>query len=117
MLFNLGIKASLGELKLLGYVIGDSDMITGFRLVGIEGAEANSAEEAHQALSKALLRNDLAIIIISEDFSAHSRVREEIDQVRRDRRNPLIVELPGSKGKPSGIRMSDLMSKTLGIRL
>ena len=37
---------------MLGYVIGDSDMITGFRLVGLEGVEVNSVDEARQALEK-----------------------------------------------------------------
>ncbi len=37
---------------MLGYVIGDNDMITGFRLVGLEGAEVNSVDEARQALDK-----------------------------------------------------------------
>ena len=33
---------------MIGYVIGDSDMITGFRLVGVEGAEAATPDEAKQ---------------------------------------------------------------------
>ena len=59
---------------MLGYVIGDSDMITGFRLVGVEGAEVASVDEAKQALNKALSRNDLAIIIISEEFTAATAI-------------------------------------------
>ncbi len=102
---------------MLGYIIGDSDMITGFRLVGVEGVEATSVDEAGQALSKALTRNDLAIIIISEEFSIQPQLHETIEKVRRERREPLIVEVPGSKGKPSKTRMSDLISKTLGVRI
>jgi V/A-type H+-transporting ATPase subunit F len=102
---------------MLGYVIGDSDMITGFRLVGVEGIEVTSADEAWQALNKALARSDLAIIIISEEYSTQPQLHETIDKVRRERRNPLIVEIPGSRGKPSEIRMSDLISKTLGVRM
>lgn len=102
---------------MLGYVIGDGDMLTGFRLVGLEGAEVNTVDEANQALNSALSRNDLAIIIISEDFSAQPQMHEAIDKVRRERRNTLIVELPGSKGKPSQVSMSDLISKTLGVKI
>ena len=102
---------------MLGYVIGDSDMITGFRLVGVEGIEVTSADEAWQALNKALARGDLAIIIISEEYSTRPQLQETIDKIRRERRNPLIVEIPGSRGKPSEIRMSDLISKTLGVRM
>ena len=102
---------------MLGFVIGDNDMVTGFRLVGVEGTEATSVDEAWEALDKALTRNDLAIVIISEEFSAQPPLHEAIDRVRRERISPLIVEVPGSRGKPSEIRMSDLISKTLGIRM
>ena len=102
---------------MLGFVIGDNDMVTGFRLVGVEGTEATSLDEAREALEKALTRNDLAIVIISEEFSAQPQLHETIDRVRSERITPLIVEVPGSRGKPSEIRMSDLISKTLGIRM
>ena len=102
---------------MLAYVIGDSDMITGFRLVGVEGAEANSVDEARQALNNALGRTDLAIIIMSEEFSTQPQMHEAIEKIRRERKNTLIVEMPGSKGKPSQVHMSDLISKTLGVRI
>jgi len=102
---------------MLGYVIGDADMVTGFRLVGVEGVETTSVDEAGKALEKALARNDLAIVIISEEYSAEPQLHERIDKVRRERREPLIVEIPGSKGKPSETRVSDLVSKALGVRI
>ncbi len=102
---------------MLGYVIGDADMVTGFRLVGVEGVETTSVDEAGKALEKALARNDLAIVIISEEYSAQPQLHERIDKVRRERREPLIVEIPGSKGKPSETRVSDLVSKALGVRI
>jgi vacuolar-type H+-ATPase subunit F/Vma7 len=102
---------------MLGYVIGDSDMVTGFRLVGVEGVEANSAEEALQALNEALARNDLAILIISEELSNQPQLREIIDKVHHERKELLIVEMPGSKGKTSAVHMSDIISKTLGVRM
>ncbi len=102
---------------MLGFAIGDGDMITGFRLVGVEGVEATSFEEASQSLNKALERNDLALIIISEEFSGQKQIHDTIEEVRRDRRSPLIVTVPGSKGKPSETKMSDLISKTLGVKI
>ena len=102
---------------MLGYVIGDNDMVTGFRLVGVEGVEASSSDEASQALNTALARNDLAIIVISEEFSSQPQLRETIEKVRNERRTPLILELPNSKAKPSSVRISDRISKTLGVRI
>ena len=102
---------------MLGYVIGDSDMVTGFRLVGVDGVEADSIEEAQQAFNKALARNDLAILIISEELSSQPQLHEIIDKVQHERKELLIVEIPGSKGKKSIVNMSDIISKTLGVRM
>lgn len=102
---------------MFGYVIGDSDMITGFRTVGIEGAEVNSVEEASDALNKALARNDLAIIVLSEEFSTAQQIQETIEKTRNERKNTLIIELPGSKATTSQVHMSSLISKTLGIKV
>jgi V/A-type H+-transporting ATPase subunit F len=102
---------------MLGYVIGDSDMITGFKLVGIEGVEVTSVDEALQALNDALARRDLAIIIVSSAFSTQLSMQEWIAKARRERKTPLIVEIPGSKGTSGEIRISDIISKTIGIKM
>jgi vacuolar-type H+-ATPase subunit F/Vma7 len=100
---------------MLGFVIGDSDMITGFRLIGVEGAEVVSVEEALQAFYRALSRNDLAIVLISEEFSVQMRV--EIDKIRSEQIAPLVVEIPGRKGSLGEMKMSDLVSKILGVKI
>ncbi len=100
---------------MLGFVIGDSDMIEGFQLVGLEGTEVVSVEEAQRAFSMTLSRNDIAIVLISEEFSVH--MRGEIEKIRSEQVEPLIVEIPGRKGSSGKIRMSDLISKTLGLRI
>jgi vacuolar-type H+-ATPase subunit F/Vma7 len=102
---------------MLGLVIGDNDMITGLRLVGVEGVEVNSVDEARETLEKTLLRNDVAIIIISQTFSTQTPIHEEIDKVRRERRTPLIVEIPGSRRPSSEAHLSDLINKTLGFTM
>jgi len=98
-----------------GFVIGDRDMITGFRLVGVDGVEVTTVDEARLALSKALANVDLALILISEKFS--TKMRDEIDKLRLSRVAPLIVEIPGEEGPSGETRMSDLMTKTLGIKI
>lgn len=102
---------------MIGYVIGDSDMITGFRLVGVEGVEAASADEARQALNTALTRSDVGIIIISQTFFTDSSIREEVDKIRQERVTPLIVEVPGSIGKANEMQLSTIISKILGIKV
>jgi V/A-type H+-transporting ATPase subunit F len=102
---------------MFSYVIGDGDMITGFKLVGVEGTEVSSADEAQQALNKALTRKDIAIVLISEEYSSNASLREQIDKVRQERVTPMILEIPGSKGQSSRTELSDVIGKILGIRL
>ena len=102
---------------MLGYVVGDSDMVTGFKMVGIEGIEVTSLDEAQQVLNDVLLRRDVAIIIVSAAFSTQPSMREMIDKTRRAKKTPLIVEIPGNRGINGEIRISDIISKTIGIRM
>jgi vacuolar-type H+-ATPase subunit F/Vma7 len=101
--------------RMNGYVIGDNDMLTGFRLVGVEGVEVNTLEETQTALNEALNRTDIAVLIVSDVFSKEPSIREKIDKVRLERMNPLIVEVPSSKGTSNRTQLSDIISKILGI--
>jgi len=102
---------------MFGFVIGDIDMVAGFRLVGVEGTEVASLDEAQEALDKALSRSDLAIVVISEEFSSQPQLQKTIEAIRLERTSPLIVEVPTSRGKASEIRMSDLIGRTLGVKM
>lgn len=102
---------------MIGYVIGDNDMITGFRLVGVEGTEVSTDDEAVQALQKVRARSDVGLIIISESFSNGPLMREEVDKFRQERITPLIVQIPGSKGPANKMQLSDIVSKILGIKI
>jgi vacuolar-type H+-ATPase subunit F/Vma7 len=102
---------------MIGFVIGDNDMLTGFRLVGVEGKEATSATEALNALKEVLARKDYAVIIISQEFASQKEVQLEIDKTRRERTSPLIVEFPSSIGGANPVSLSELVSKSLGVRM
>jgi vacuolar-type H+-ATPase subunit F/Vma7 len=102
---------------MIGFVIGDSDMITGFRLVGIEGIEASTTDEVLQAFHRTLSRSDIGVIIISEALFSDTSLREEVDKVRQERVTPLIVEIPGSKGSSNKMQLSEMISKILGIKM
>jgi vacuolar-type H+-ATPase subunit F/Vma7 len=102
---------------MIAYVIGDNDMITGFRLVGVEGVEALTTDEARHALHGALLRADIGIIIMSEALFVDSTMAEEVDKIRQERVTPLIVELPASKGPSNKMQLSAVISKILGIKI
>jgi vacuolar-type H+-ATPase subunit F/Vma7 len=100
---------------LLGFVIGDNKMVTGFRLVGVEGIEVNTVDQAREALSNTLIRSDVALIMLSQQFSP--QMQAEIARIRSSRVTPLIVELPGSVGPRTETKLSDLITKNLGIKI
>jgi vacuolar-type H+-ATPase subunit F/Vma7 len=60
---------------MIGYVIGDSDMITGFRLVGVEGAEAVTPDDAKASPKQSTARSDIGVIIISEAYFSDASIR------------------------------------------
>lgn len=96
-------------------VIGDRDMVTGFRLVGVKGIVVSSVDEAWRALSKAVESVDVALIIISEEFS--TKMRDNIDKLRLSRIAPLILEVPGRLGPSGAIDMSDIVRKAIGVKV
>jgi V/A-type H+-transporting ATPase subunit F len=100
---------------MFGFVIGSNAMVTGFKLVGLEGKEVTSANSAKDALTQALTRKDLALIVISEEFS--SQIQPDIEKARTEHTAPLIVELPESTGATEKTRMSTVIGKTLGMQL
>ncbi|MCL2476086.1 V-type ATP synthase subunit F [Candidatus Bathycorpusculum sp.] len=102
---------------MIGHVIGDSDMITGFKLVGIQGTEVTTVDEANQALSQALSNNTIALIILSETFAAEPTIRKQVDKIRQEQITPIILELPDSKGPQNNAKLSDTISKILGIKI
>jgi len=102
---------------MIGHVIGDSDMITGFKLVGIKGTEVTTINQANHALNQALSNNTIAIIILSETFAAEPPIRKQIDKIRQEKITPIILELPDSKSPKNNTKLSDTISKILGIKI
>ena len=100
---------------LQGFVIGNHDLVVGFRMVGVSGVEVTSARDAEEALSKALENGDVAIILVDEEFSV--QLGERIQKHRLERVMPLIVEVPGKVDAAESSRLSELVGKSLGMRL
>jgi vacuolar-type H+-ATPase subunit F/Vma7 len=97
------------------FVIGDYDMVTGFQLVGTKGVAVSTLDEAQHALYKAVENVDVALILISEEFS--TKMQDSINKLRLERIAPLIVELPGRLGPSGAIDMSNIMRKAIGAKV
>ena len=99
------------------YLISDNiDTLTGMRLAGVEGAVVHKREELKEELDKALADKTIGIILLTEKFGRE--FPEIIDNVKLERKLPLIVEIPDRHGtgrKPDFI--TSYVNEAIGLKL
>ena len=79
------------------YLISDNtDTLVGMRLAGITGVLVHEKEEVQQALTDAMDKDDIAVILMTERFV--SLCHELIYDLKLNRQRPLIVEIPDRHG-------------------
>ncbi len=101
-------------MKLL--VIGNSEAVQGFSLVGVHGQVATTAEEINQALDNALADKDIGIILVTQDVSRLIEAR--MDRLKLRSTVPLVVEIPGPQGvSPDQPTLSDIVLRAIGIKI
>ncbi len=97
-------------------VIGNSEAVLGFSLVGVRGSVATSAEEVNQALDRALSTPDIGIILVTEDVARLIEAR--MDQLKFHSTVPLVVEIPGPQGMPADQdSLSEVVRRAIGIKI
>ena len=75
------------------YLISDNvDTYTGMRLAGVDGIVVHEQDELKQALERVLEDKSIGIVLLTEKFGRE--FPELIDNVKLERRLPLIVEIP-----------------------
>lgn len=98
------------------FCIADEDTLRGFRLAGVDGRVVSTADEARQAVEDVLRLPDCGIIIIT--VSAADAIRDMVEKVRLEQDRPLIIEIPGPKGKPAESKgLRGFVQEAVGIRL
>jgi len=99
------------------YLISDNvDTYTGMRLAGVDGVVIHSKKHLKEQLDKAIADKTIGVILITEKFSRE--YPEIIDDVKLNRRLPLIVEIPDRHGtgrKPNFI--TDYVNEAIGLKL
>ncbi|HIS69618.1 MAG TPA: V-type ATP synthase subunit F [Candidatus Gallacutalibacter stercoravium] len=79
------------------YLISDNtDTLVGMRLAGITGVLVHEKEEVQQALTDAMDKDDIAVILMTERLV--SLCPELIYDLKLNRQRPLIVEIPDRHG-------------------
>lgn len=98
------------------YCIADEDTVRGFRLAGIGGEVAATAQQAAVAIEKIVTQSDCGIVVLTERVAAG--VRNQVDAIRLTRTRPLIVEIPGPEGPMAGRKsLRQFVQEAVGIRL
>lgn len=99
------------------FLISDNvDTLTGMRLAGVEGCIVHERAELRKALEDAIANKENSIILLTEKFGRE--FPDIIDDVRLNRRLPLLIEIPDRHGtgrKPDFI--TSYVSEAIGIKL
>ena len=99
------------------FLISDNvDTLTGMRLAGVEGCIVHERAELRKALEDAIANKENGIILLTEKFGRE--FPDIIDDVRLNRRLPLLNEIPARHGtgrKPDFI--TSYVSEAIGIKL
>ena len=98
------------------FFLGDPELVTAFRFVGVDGVSPGSADEAKDSFRRITGEESCRILILTEevaDWLGDSLVEWQLSD-----RYPLIVELPGLLGKLPGRKsMVDSIREAIGVRV
>jgi V/A-type H+-transporting ATPase subunit F len=98
------------------FCIADEDTVRGFRLAGVSGQVVTTAREAAEAVEQAVTQPDYGIIILTEKVA--DGIRQQVDAIRLERDQPLLVEIPGPEGPLPGHKsLRQLVQEAVGIRV
>lgn len=99
------------------YLISDNvDTYTGMRLAGVDGVVIHSKKHLKQQLDLAIADKSIGVLLITEKFSRE--FPDIIDDVKLNRKLPLIVEIPDRHGtgrKPDFI--TSYVNEAIGIKI
>ena len=99
------------------FLISDNvDTLTGMRLAGVEGCIVHERAELRKALEDAIANKENGIILLTEKFGRE--FPDIIDDVRLNRRLPLLIEIPDRHG--TGRKqdfITSYVSEAIGIKL
>ena len=99
------------------FLITDNvDTLTGMRLAGVEGIVVGEKEELRQALTDTIADPEIGIILLMEKFGR--AFPDIVDDVKLNRKFPLIIEIPDRHGtgrRPDFI--TSYVNEAIGLKL
>ena len=111
------------------FVIGERELVLGFKLAGVQGSYVSNRSEALDAFCRvtgktggrdqivAMAAQDRPkILILTEDVS--DMLSEEVTEWQMAGKSPLIVEIPGLAGHIKGRKtLTDSIREAIGIQV
>lgn len=98
------------------FLISDNqDTLIGMRLAGIKGVLVHEKKEMIGELNKALDNQEIKIIILTEKVL--SFIEPEILELKMNRDDPLIVEIPDRYGPKRGDYITKYIRESLGLKI
>lgn len=99
------------------FLISDNiDTYTGMRLAGVEGVVVHERPQLKEVLDKVLADKEVGVVLLTEKFGRE--FPDIIDDVKLNRKLPLIVEIPDRHGtgrKPDFI--TSFVNEAIGLKL
>ena len=99
------------------FLISDnSDTLVGMRLAGVDGVIVHESDEIKTVLDEAMANKNIAVVLITEKLV---RMNEEfIYDLKLNRKQPLIVEIPDRHGTSSVTEnISKYIESAIGLKL
>lgn len=99
------------------FLISDNrDTYTGMRLAGVEGVVVHERQEVEEAARRALLDNEVGIILVTEILG--EQFPDIWNEIKQNRRLPLLVEIPDRHGTGRKENfITDYVNEAIGLKL
>ena len=106
------------------FVIGEREMVLAFRLVGVDGAIAETRQEVLESFNRVTGRGGTVsvpvekiprVLILTESASY---IQDEELEWQKTADYPLIVEIPGLEGHLSGRKtLTEAIGEAIGVKI
>lgn len=98
------------------FVIGEEEIVLGFRFAGIRGATVADRDGARAAFREAVGRGTVGVLILTEEVSA--MIERDVTEWQMKAEYPLVVEIPGLQGRLPGKKtLLESIREAIGIHV
>ena len=98
------------------YFLGDPELVTAFRFVGIDGVSVEGAGEAQNVFRSITGTKSCRVLIMTEEVA--DWLGDTLDKWQLSDQYPLIVELPGLAGRLPGRKtLVDSIREAIGVKI